>query len=230
MTFQIPAQVEEKDIDPFNDVGLRKLIQNHAEAAYRLKEQQLGLDNVRQLERIILLSTIDQLWKDHLLAMDHLREGIGLQGYGQKDPLIEYKKQAFRYFEMMMNQITGDVIRKLFAVQVAPSELYEEEAEEYEEQEANIQYNLTADGELVPTSKPKAPEATPVRAPQPARMTMPNMRGPRQMTLGRGPMGTEAGATSGGAVPVSTGNVAKAGRNDPCPCGSGKKYKKCHGA
>lgn len=226
VTFQIPAQIEEKDIDPFNDEGLFKLIHNHAEAAYRLKEEQLGLDNMRQLERIILLSTIDQLWKDHLLAMDHLREGIGLQGYGQKDPLIEYKKQAFRFFSMMMNQITGDVIRKLFAVQVAPSELLEEEAQEYEEQEANIQYNLTADGELVPTAaKPKAPEATPVRAPQP--MLMPNMRAPKQMTMGRGPMGNQGAASS--AAPVSASNVAKAGRNDPCPCGSGKKYKKCHG-
>ena len=74
---------------------------------------------MRQLEKMILLTTIDHLWKDHLLAMDHLREGVGLQGYGQKDPLVEYKKQGYGFFEMMMNQITGDAVRKLYVVQLA---------------------------------------------------------------------------------------------------------------
>ena len=117
---------------------------------------------MRQLEKMLLLTTIDTLWKDHLLAMDHLREGIGLQGYGQKDPLIEYKKQGFQFFEMMMNQITGDVVRKAFTVQLAQRpdaqgaapDSHEMEAEieaELEKAEAHqtMQYNLAPDGSLV---------------------------------------------------------------------------------
>jgi preprotein translocase subunit SecA len=159
--------------------------------------------------------------------MDHLREGIGLQGYGQKDPLIEYKKQGFRFFEMMMNQITGDVVRKLFAVQMAPNEEFEEE----EEQELpEMQYNVTPDGHLVSTgpasgvaiaASPKKAEPSPV-------IDMHRMApAPRQMTLGRGPVASPEGQV----LPLTgTGSdVGKVGRNDLCPCGSGKKYKKCHG-
>ena len=97
-TLQFPAQITEKDIQPFNNVGLKNLIMKHANEYYAAKEKQLTEQTVRQLEKMILLTTIDQLWKDHLLAMDHLREGVGLQGYGQKDPLVEYKKQGFRLF------------------------------------------------------------------------------------------------------------------------------------
>src|SRR5262249_1177817 len=119
-TLFLPTELLEKEITPFNDVGLKKLILEKAEAFYKEKERTLTEPVMRQIEKMVLLSTIDHLWKDHLLAMDHLREGIGLQGYGQKDPLVEYKKQGFGFFQMMMNQITGDVVRKLFAVQVAP--------------------------------------------------------------------------------------------------------------
>jgi len=242
----IPANVQEKDIEPFNDVGLRKLINQLAEQSYKAKEASLGEENVRQLERMILLMTIDQLWKDHLLAMDHLREGVGLQGYGQKDPLIEYKKQGFKYFSMMMNQITGDVVRKLFAVQVAPSEYYDQEMGEEEAGESpdaapevpagKIQYNLTSDGQLVPSKAATTPVA-PAAPSKGSPFAMP-VRAPRQMTLGRGalPAGPmQAGASEGGGVasvsgPGPVGGVAKVGRNEVCPCGSGKKYKKCHGA
>src|SRR5204863_3812402 len=118
------------DIQPFNDVGLKKFILDFANEVFKKKEKELGEEVIIQLEKMILLSTIDNLWKDHLLAMDHLREGIGLQGYGQKDPLIAYKKEGFRYFQMMMGQITGDVVRKLFAVQMASQEGILEDLEE----------------------------------------------------------------------------------------------------
>ncbi|MFN7685428.1 MAG: preprotein translocase subunit SecA, partial [Oligoflexia bacterium] len=157
--FAIPTHLEERDIHPFNGEGLRKKILEIATRAYEAKEQALGLETVRQIEKMVLLSTIDHLWKDHLLAMDHLREGVGLQGYGQKDPLIVYKKEGFRFFEMMMNQITGDVVRKLFSVQLAPQEDFEPEAQ-MEHEQPQMQYNLTAEGELVPA----APSASP--APQ----------------------------------------------------------------
>ena len=120
-TLQFKPDIQEKDINPFNNVGLKKLILKQADAVYEQKEKTLTETTMRQLEKMILLTTIDHLWKDHLLAMDHLREGVGLQGYGQKDPLVIYKKEGFRFFEMMMNQITGDAVRKLFVVQMAPS-------------------------------------------------------------------------------------------------------------
>jgi preprotein translocase subunit SecA len=264
-TFLVSRQVAEKEIEPFNDVGLKKLLVKIADEAYSAKEQQLGPETMRQLERMILLTTIDHLWKDHLLAMDHLREGIGLQGYGQKDPLIAYKKEGFRFFEMMMTQITGDVVRKLFAVQLAPqqqqslgaeldAELAQQEAATFPER--GMQYNLSPDGSLVPSAPGAAPSAhpgphpgngssngapngSPQRAPAPAPQPAPprdflaNMRGPSRMTLSRGPSPGGAGiggASAGPAVPGGgVSSVPKVGRNDLCPCGSGKKYKKCHG-
>ena len=253
-----PSEIQEKDIAPFSDVGLKKRIMEQAEKYYKMKEAGLGDNVMRQLEKMLLLTTIDGLWKDHLLAMDHLREGIGLQGYGQKDPLIEYKKQGFKFFEMMMNQITGDVVKKAFAVQLTQSPTTEEEIEaELEEAEAHpggIQYNVSADGSLVPSpalaaSGAKAPAALAPRgaapawppgggreqnagvqpgAGGPAPFSIDNMmRGPRQMTLSRGPLPAGAGGVS--PATASPSDVERVGRNDPCPCGSGKKYKKCHG-
>ncbi|MEK6704624.1 MAG: SEC-C metal-binding domain-containing protein, partial [Bdellovibrionota bacterium] len=184
-----------------------------------------------------LLTTIDHLWKDHLLAMDHLREGIGLQGYGQKDPLIEYKKQGYRFFEMMMNQITGDVVRKLFAVQMAPSPS-EYQGEDQEDQ-PSMQYNMSPDGALI--TAPAGQQHTPRKMPL-LDASQSIMRAQRkQMTLGRGvmpslgsslnvadsPMAAASAAPTGGMT--MTRETPKVGRNETCPCGSGKKYKKCHG-
>lgn len=236
-TFQIPAHLEEKEIHPFSDIGLKKLIEKTTHAAYEAKEAALTGPMMRQLERMILLTTIDHLWKDHLLAMDHLREGIGLQGYGQKDPLVEYKKQGFRFFSMMMDQITTDVVRKAFAVQLASPDLSDEMSEDEDEDQelleelesptpqSKIQYNIDPDGSL-----------------NEARDFTENMRGPRITSMGRGPIGGLAqpmlSAESGDLISNSMASgpqnsisdVEKAGRNEPCPCGSGKKYKKCHGA
>ena len=245
-TLQIPSQVTEQDIVPFNNVGLKKLIVDLAEKTYGQKEKNLSETVVRQLEKMILLTTIDHLWKDHLLAMDHLREGIGLQGYGQKDPLIAYKKEGFRFFQMMMDQITVDVVRKLFAVQLAPEVEadFEESLEEaYEEQEiepSKMQYNITADGELIPVNPFEAAQAaaqaneeTPAALDFMKAREMENQRRAQQMSLSRGPIPGAGGGFSGQPTPVAPlgiqGGDEKIGRNEPCPCGSGKKYKKCHG-
>jgi preprotein translocase subunit SecA len=217
ISLQIPSQIEEKDIHPFNHIGLKTLICQMAEAAYTTKETHLGSEVMRQLEKMVLLTTIDHLWKDHLLAMDHLREGIGLQGYGQKDPLIEYKKQGFRFFEMMMNQITGDVVRKLFSVQFAPQP--EEEFEMDEPETPDMQYNISETGELVPSQGAAIASAAPAR---PAVATTPGLdfgklaQAQKPLTLNRGA--------------ADSIDLSKVGRNDLCPCGSGKKFKKCHGA
>jgi preprotein translocase subunit SecA len=253
-TFQIDSNIREADISPFNNVGLAKLITDMAEKAYAKKTQDLGPEMMGQVERMILLTTIDHLWKDHLLAMDHLREGINLNAYGQKDPLIEYKKQGFNFFQMMMGQITSDVVRKIFAVQLAQADdmqhahegieevfeqdLEDEMAETFPEQ--SMQYNIADDGTLVPADGSAPSEAEAAAHPAPAQGVAPDlmsqMRAPRQMSLSRGPMGGGLLAANGPMaepMPSSAGggsDVDKVGRNDLCPCGSGKKYKKCHGA
>ncbi len=232
VTLQIPCAIEENDIHPFNQIGLKAKIRELADQAYQEKVATLGEEAMGQIERMVLLTTIDHLWKDHLLAMDHLRDGIGLQGYGQKDPLIEYKKQGFKFFEMMMNQITGDVVRKIFAVQMSPQEAFEmneeleieEEAEITGGEQPEIQYQLLPDGRLVPQgAQDDAGDVQVAQATRPAKASQPQLelnldhlhRAPQRMTLNQGP---------------SIDELAKANRNDPCPCGSGKKFKKCHGA
>jgi preprotein translocase subunit SecA len=227
--FAIQAGLDERDISPFTGAGLKRKILELSEAAYSAKERELGDENIRQIEKMVLLSTIDHLWKDHLLAMDHLREGVGLQGYGQKDPLIVYKKEGFRFFEMMMGQITGDVIRKLFSVQLAPQEDLPLEDFAQDRQAPQMQYNLTEDGELVPSAA--SPE--PARPKFDAEAAL-RSQAPRQMSLSRGGgagdlLAGVAPAPAAAAVGAVSGDGYKAGRNDPCPCGSGKKFKKCHG-
>jgi preprotein translocase subunit SecA len=187
VTFQVQKNITEHDIVPLSGDGLRTLLNKIAEEAYHSKEVQYSEALVRQVEKMVLLGTIDQLWKDHLLAMDHLRDGIGLQGYGQKDPLVEYKKQGFRFFEMMMHQITGDAVRKMFAVQISTQSGEESELADGEEFEAE--------------AIREAPVKNPVRSLAPSAKV---------------------------ATPVSV-DSSKIGRNDVCPCGSGKKFKKCHG-
>ena len=197
VTFQVNANISENQIVPLNGEGFRKLLMSIAETAYQAKEQQYSPELIRQVEKMVLLGTIDHLWKDHLLAMDHLRDGIGLQGYGQKDPLVEYKKQGFGFFEMMMGQITGDVVRKLFAVQITatPAENQDDE------------YEMTDD-----ESDPHHLEA---HHPQSA----PTLVAP-----------VKAADALSGRKPLPMGvDLSRVGRNDDCPCGSGKKFKKCHG-
>jgi len=145
---------------------------------YALREVDLGVETLRQLEKIILLHTIDTLWKDHLYAIDQLKEGIGLRGYGQKDPLREYQREGFEMFANMVERIKEDVIGQLFHIQVTR----EEEVDELDQQ----------------------------------------ARKESEVVFSHG------GRKEGGKqVPVVAGQ--KTGRNDPCPCGSGKKYKKCCG-
>ncbi|MDO8528009.1 MAG: preprotein translocase subunit SecA [Deltaproteobacteria bacterium] len=160
---------------------------------YEVKEKQYGREVLKQIEKFLLLSTFDGLWKDHLLQMDHLREGIGLRGYGQKDPLLEYKKEGFGLFRIMMEQFSTDVLQKLFRVRIQ-----EESAPQLSQAVANLPFQKT----------------------------------PMQMEH-RAPSSIAASATSERNETVSKSappSAPKAGRNEPCPCGSGKKYKKCHGA
>jgi preprotein translocase subunit SecA len=168
------------DAQNLNHDQLVETVVEKTEGRYQEKETLFGVETLRWLERHILLDIVDAQWKDHLLTLDHLKEGIGLRGYGQKDPLVEFKKEAFTLFEEMMDRIDTEAVRFLFLMQPAKPQ---EEAKQIEQRQRRQQQNLQF-------------QAGPAQAEAPK--------------------------------PVRAG--AKVGRNDPCPCGSGKKYKKCHGA
>jgi preprotein translocase subunit SecA len=179
-------------VPPIDDASSRavldEIVLEAVRARYAERERELGIDHLRMLERHEMLIVIDQQWKDHLLSIDHLKEGIGLRGYGQRDPLTEYKREAFDLFQAMVYRVKTAVVERLFKVQVmrdAPMELPMMMAR------ADFQESRGA----LPTDaiRPNGPATAPVR-PAPA---------PR------------------------TASGEKVGRNDPCPCGSGKKYKKC---
>jgi preprotein translocase subunit SecA len=155
---------------------------------YEGKEQQIGPEAMRTYERILMLNIIDAQWKDHLLSLDHLKQGIGLVGYGQKDPLVEYKKQSFDLFQEMLDRIDTSTIRSLFNLQVVSEQ---------------------------------DPERLQQRRRMAARPAALRFTGPNQ---GAAPAGEE-----NGKVKTVVRDQPKVGRNEPCPCGSGKKYKKCHG-
>jgi len=164
--------------------------------AYNAREKQVTPEVMGQIERFVFLSTIDRLWMDHLDAMDSLREGIGLRGYAQKDPLVEYKAEAFSAFERLMSGIDYEVARRIFRVQVArqPTPTIPQEAVE-------------GRGEIpMPGAQP--PLERPAQGAPVAPMPSGQPTGPR-------------------IKPIVSGRK-KLGRNDPCWCGSGKKFKKCH--
>ncbi|MCK6526241.1 preprotein translocase subunit SecA [Myxococcota bacterium] len=182
------------------------IVENHVrvhegEGAGAEELERQGHQILRNFEREILLRVIDHLWKDHLLAMDHLRGGIGLRGYGQRNPLLEYKKEGFEMFNQMLAMRDEAVIRRIFE-QLAHSKLTREEVET-----------------LVQARKRAAAEAARRQAQAAAQATQGN-------GAGRAGMAVSAAA---GTVPKAAPTPRKVGRNDPCWCGSGKKFKKCHG-
>jgi len=195
---------------------------------YEAKEKLIGPEAMRHHERMIMLSVIDQQWKDHLLSMDHLKEGIGLRGYGQHDPLVEYKKESFEMFEDMMGRFQEDTVRYLYLMQIlgrgdtgSTGVGGGEGPPEESGPDAGVPVSRTGGGgdgngrrppRMVSTSADEIEEAF-IR------------RKRRELEQARM-------AGGGDAAPVQqvVRSQQKVGRNDPCPCGSGKKYKKCHGA
>jgi preprotein translocase subunit SecA len=210
------VDIENEAIEPekLNRQELGDAIFDKLKQRYESKEQLIGGDAMRHHERIIMLSVLDQQWKDHLLSMDHLREGIGLRGYGQHDPLVEYKRESFDIFEAMMERFEEETVRYLYLMQVieapprpAPQPVIESG-------------NGDAVAVLGAASKRQPRAAT----------TMDDMeaefqrRKRRELDQAR----LAGGGSQGPVQQVVRGE--KVGRNDPCPCGSGKKYKKCCGA
>jgi preprotein translocase subunit SecA len=192
---------------------------------YEEKEKQFSAELMRWLERRIILDVVDSQWKDHLLSLDHLKEGIGLRGYGQKDPLVEFKKEAFVLFEDMMARIDNETIRYLFHIQIQQAERHPDEMQlRPEAQQAGLPRRTTVGAQAaVASAAARASEPTSQRLPEVARqLERKQQRQQKDLQYQTGPAQAEA------PKPVRAG--AKVGRNDPCPCGSGKKYKKCHGA
>ncbi len=178
-----------------------------------------------------MLSVLDGLWKDHLLAMDHLKEGIGLRGYAQQDPLVAYKKESFEMFEGMMMQFQQDTARHLFRMQIlGPDGTPIENTQQM--MAAQLQRAHTAGQQALPLS-PSGEEHAPVpihtRAPS---TTIDELEKEFQRKKRRELEQARAvsSASSESTAPAQRVTGEKVGRNDPCPCGSGKKYKKCHGA
>ena len=192
---------------------------------YEEKEKQFSAELMRWLERRIILDVVDSQWKDHLLSLDHLKEGIGLRGYGQKDPLVEFKKEAFVLFEDMMARIDNETIRYLFHIQMQQAERPPDEMQLRPEAPRGPMAPPRSGGAhaAAASAAARASESAPQRLPEVARqLERKQQRQQKDLQYQTGPAQAEA------PKPVRAG--AKVGRNDQCPCGSGKKYKKCHGA
>jgi preprotein translocase subunit SecA len=186
---------------------------------YEEKEKQFGAELMRWLERRIILDVVDGQWKDHLLSLDHLKEGIGLRGYGQKDPLVEFKKEAFILFEDMMARIDNETIRYLYHIQIQQSEQPPEARQPRPASPRTPPQSAAAAAAGAAAARADEPQHLPAVAREIERR---QQRQQKDLQYQTGPAQAEA------PKPVRAG--AKVGRNDPCPCGSGKKYKKCHGA
>ena len=180
-------------------------------AVYERQKESMG-EIFPQVERMILLQAIDRCWKEHLQRIDHLKEGINLRAFAQKDPLIEYKKEAFKAFEEMNFLVKAESIEKLMKVQIVSREDAEYLESEYYDDE-DLSYNDPTEALPPPAPREQAQPQGPFMQPQAQPMTM--SHGGEPEPADRSPF---------------TRNEEKVGRNDPCPCGSGKKYKKCHGA
>jgi preprotein translocase subunit SecA len=172
--FLVRLKADRSTMEGLTHDGLAELIFESAMKAYEEKEMDLGPDEFRGLERMVVLQVVDNLWKEHLLAMDHLKEGIGLRGYGQQDPLVVYKREGYDMFMEMIERIKEETIRFLFRIQVARPEKM---AEKEKARQNKVAYSHGGDGAQAPVRR----------------------------------------------------SQKKVGRNAPCPCGSGKKYKKCCG-
>ena len=224
MNAQFGIDAKAAGADPAT-LGHEALSEAAAEAVahrYAEKETQLSSDLMRWLERRIILDVVDSQWKDHLLSLDHLKEGIGLRGYGQKDPLVEFKKEAFTLFEDMMTRIDNETVRYLFHIQVQQGEQPPQQPPPQFEERPEPPRPQRPAGQMAMDSA-AARVSEPRNLPSVAReIERRQQRQQKDLQFQTGPAQAEA------PKPVRTG--AKVGRNDLCPCGSGKKYKKCHGA
>jgi preprotein translocase subunit SecA len=209
-----PAELEAIDLDGLGVEAATDALWQPILKKYETKEGLIPTEILRRVERDIMLQIVDAQWKDHLYSLDHLKEGIGLRGYGQRDPLVEYKKESFALFSAMKDRIEEEIVRYLWRLTPVVGEA----------------------GSPVPVRQPAA------RRPQQMTLNAPSATSSSAFGAfrGSGAGGGSASAVAEPPKPARTGgddvikqvrrDEPKVGRNDPCPCGSGKKYKKCHGA
>jgi len=179
---RLPSEFAPRTFASLSRDEIREKLLSFAEEAYKRKEQEVGADTLRTLERLVMLRTIDTLWVEHLTATEEMRQGIGLRAYGQQDPLVYYKREAHDMWGQLLDNIRHRIVHSIYHVELAPA-------------------------------REQAPARQPVGVGARAN--------PRANASGEQPAGAPAG--------VRPGRGRKVGRNDPCPCGSGKKYKKCCG-
>jgi preprotein translocase subunit SecA len=242
--FGIDLEREGINPDELNRHELGEALFERLKEKYEKKELILGSTTMRYHERMVMLSVLDGLWKDHLLSMDHLKEGIGLRGYGQQDPLVAYKKESFDMFEAMMGRFQEDTVRFLFLMQIVGpdgqpiNELPPLKAPEISSQSIPEPPRMIA--QPAPATiegngaRPAAPPAArppalpvPVRAPSTTIDALEQeFQRKKKRELEQARM---AGANGSSDATAQRRTGEKVGRNDLCPCGSGKKYKKCHG-
>ena len=216
--FGVDLAAEGVDPDKLNRSELGDAIFDKLKQRYEAKEKLIGSEAMRYHERMIMLSVLDGQWKDHLLSMDHLKEGIGLRGYGQHDPLVEYKRESFEMFEGMMQRFQEETVRYLYLLQViesGPPPSHDD--------------GLTMDGVPFDPRRPVAPPPSTNGNRHRAATSMDDME--REFKRKKERELQQARMAGGGEQLVQQRRVGeKVGRNDLCPCGSGKKYKKCCGA
>ena len=194
---------------------------------YDAKEKILSSPTMRYHERMVMLSVIDGLWKDHLLAMDHLKEGISLRGYAQRDPLVEYKRESFDMFEAMMLKFQEDTVRFLFRMQILGPDGQPVNAA------PEPRRPVPPAPPVASAAKPPTLEAAPREISIPTRQastTIDALEKEFQRKKQRELEAAQFAGSGDASLPSQRRTGEKVGRNDPCPCGSGKKYKKCHGA
>jgi preprotein translocase subunit SecA len=203
-----PADLQAVDLEGMRPEEMTDTLWAPILEKYETKEKLIPTEILRRVERDIMLQIVDAQWKDHLYSLDHLKEGIGLRGYGQRDPLVEYKKESFALFTAMKDRVEEEIVRYLW--RLTP---------------------VVGDGEADAPARPVSPR----RSPQQITLNTPSASAPSPFGALRGNAGEPAPprpARTGGddVVRQVKRDEPKVGRNDPCPCGSGKKYKKCHGA
>ncbi|GGD89911.1 preprotein translocase subunit SecA [Caballeronia grimmiae] len=184
-----------------------------ADEAYEAKVALVGRESFSAFERSIMLQTLDSRWREHLAALDHLRQGIHLRGYAQKNPKQEYKREAFELFAAMLDSVKQEVTRVVMNVQIQSPEQLEEAAEQYEEKGSHLENVSFTHADFNAAAAPAATPAAAAAATATAQMVNQAMAASDDITVATRP----------------SDEVPKVGRNDPCPCGSGKKYKNCHG-
>lgn len=194
----------------------KEYLQKIAEDIYKKREEQVGEETASQIERFVLMTSIDKLWMDHLDSMDNLRQGIGLQGYAQKDPLVEYKNEGFRKFESLLFAIDDEVAHRIFKVHIHPS--------------ANSQQDSAHAGHVHPSASSHQSNGQVGQVHVPVEQNLlkhavENVPESEVSTQGKIKVKTPEAPAK---IAATASGKSKLGRNDPCWCGSGKKYKKCH--